>query len=115
VVLVRTITRHLFFILLMFLVFANRNEAFAGPCDTCAKIGGKLAEFRARRNDLQRLLGRNQQALDQSNRQGAGEASKQIKLTSNIFIITVELETIENNEQRVNAFAGRIGCSRCPR
>jgi hypothetical protein len=111
----KIVFRHLSVILLAFLSFANLNVAFAGPCETCLKLERGLAKFGARKDALKELLERNRTYLEQAGRNGASAASIQIKTTSNIFMITVELETIENNEQRVQAYLAKLGCSKCLR
>lgn len=108
------IARHAGFILLAFVAFANGNEGWAGPCDTCAKIEQKLAEFRGEKEDLARLLERNRLFLEQLRRKGPVSPSVEIKASSNSFMIAVKKETIENHEQGLNKLFAKFNCSRCP-
>jgi hypothetical protein len=106
---------HVGFILLAFLVFANGNEGFAGPCDTCVKIQGKLAEIRTRKEELAKLLERNRLYLEQLRRKGSLSPSVEIKIQSNQFVATMERETHENHEQALGALSAKFNCSRCLR
>jgi hypothetical protein len=107
--------RHAGFILLAFLAFANGNEGFAGPCDTCVKIQGKLAEIRVQKEKLAGLLERNRLRLEELRKKGSLTPSIEIKFQSNLFMSTMEQEISENHEQALNALAAKLNCSKCSR
>lgn len=102
--------RHVLLILLPFFLAVNVNLAFAQSCDNCVKLEKALARFTLRKAALKKLFKKNENYLKKL---GKADTSRQIKVNSNMFLITTELETIENNEQRVVDFWKRFACSKC--
>jgi hypothetical protein len=93
-------------------LMVNSPDSFAGAdCKACPSLRGSLQGYSGQLKKYQDLLARNRQYLE--TQIGKEDTSKKVKVSSNIFVIQVRIETLTNAIAAVDQKLRESGCEQC--
>lgn len=98
------------FTLLAWVFFAYTTTGKAADCLACTKLSSEMKNSAENEEKAKALLEKNKAMLAQL---PAEEHSQKIKLTSNILIFSVKIETMNNNRTVQNEEFQKAGCPQC--
>jgi small nuclear ribonucleoprotein (snRNP)-like protein len=98
-----------FLFIFLMLNWVNISPAVAN-CSTCIRNVVEIQNKKAEYERVKIILKKNQEFLG---RLGAGDASKRLKIHSNILIANVKLETLENEGMLLQEENHKLNCKSC--
>ncbi len=102
---------HLLFFSFAAILLLSANFAEAN-CDLCEKLNRARSNTQQQHSGHQSLLKKNQDYLEKLN--PSKDASKAIKVKSNILVIILRIETFKNELDTIDNQLKAASCQKCP-